>query len=81
MNAGKSILDSCLKTARPTIGDIAKLAGVSIATVSHVVNNTGAVGEATRQKVRLLIEGLGYEPNIHARSLASERNRKTKLAT
>jgi LacI family transcriptional regulator len=55
------------------------LAGVSIATVSHVGNDTGAVGDATRQRIRLLVKSVGYEPNIHAQKLAGERGRKAKL--
>ncbi|MCI0390596.1 MAG: LacI family transcriptional regulator [Acidobacteria bacterium] len=57
------------------IKDVASLAGVSIATVSHVVNNTRFVSEETRQKVLAAIESLNYTPNVHARSLASGRSR------
>jgi len=55
MNTPKCNFDNSVNAARPTIQDVAKLAGVSIATVSHVINNKGAVGEVTRQKIRLLI--------------------------
>ena len=58
-----------------TINDVAKLAGVSNATVSHVINNTRFVSEETRQKVQAAIDTCGYRPNAHARSLASGRSR------
>ena len=51
--------------------DVAALAGVSTATVSHVINKTRLVGEETKQKVLAAIESMGYTPNIHARNLAS----------
>ena len=52
-----------------TISDIAKLAGVSVATVSRVLNNKGYVKEETRQKIENLIQENGYRPNAVARSL------------
>jgi LacI family transcriptional regulator len=53
------------------IKDVAKLAGVSTATVSHVINNTRFVREETRQRVQDAIDRVNYTPNAHARSLAS----------
>jgi LacI family transcriptional regulator len=61
------------------IKDVANLAGVSTATVSHVINNTRFVGEETKQKVEAAIETLNYTPNVHARSLASGRSRTLGL--
>ena len=55
------------------IKDVAHLAGVSTATVSHVINNTRFVREETRRKVLDAIERCDYSPNLHARSLASGR--------
>lgn len=52
-----------------TISDIAKLAGVSVATVSRVINNKGYVKEETRKKIETLIQESGYRPNAVARSL------------
>ena len=52
-----------------TIRDVAQLAGVSTATVSHVLNNTRAVSEITRERVVAAMEELGYQPNAVARSL------------
>ena len=56
------------------IRDIARLAGVSVATVSRVLNHPQMVREETRRRVLEVIDRLGYEPNIVARSL---RTRKT----
>lgn len=58
-----------------TINDIASRAGVSLATVSRVINNSGYVGSDTRKKVLRAIEQLNYTPNSIARSLSkSETN-------
>jgi LacI family transcriptional regulator len=50
-----------------SIKDVARLAGVSVATVSHVINDTRFVTDATRDKVRAAIRDLHYSPNILAR--------------
>lgn len=55
-----------------SIKDVAKLAGVSPATVSRVVNGNYDVTEKTRRKVTSAIEQLKYTPNVVARSLKSE---------
>ncbi len=55
----------------PTIRDVAKRAGVSAITVSRVVNNSGYVGQETRERVEAAIAELGYVPNTLARSLRS----------
>ena len=54
-----------------TIRDVAKAAGVSTATVSNVLNNTGKVGRRTHHVVLSAVKRLGYFPNAHARHLAS----------
>ena len=46
-----------------TISDVAKLAGVSTATVSHTINNTRYVSNETKEKVYRAIEELGYTPD------------------
>ncbi len=51
------------------IYDISRRAGVSIATVSRVLNNSPHVSEATRKKVMAVIDGTGYVPNAFARGL------------
>ena len=53
-----------------TMADVARLAGVSTATVSHVLNKTRPVGPATVVAVQEAIRRTGYTPNSVARSLA-----------
>ncbi len=52
------------------IKDIAREAGVSTATVSHVINKTKYVTDETREKVQLAIKKFNYHPNAHAQMLA-----------
>ncbi len=59
--------------SRPTIDDVASLAGVSIKTVSRVVNREPNVRESTRAKVEAAIAQLKYRPNPSAQNLASHR--------
>lgn len=54
-----------------TIHDVAKRAGVSIKTVSRVINNEPSVKPDTRDKVTRAVEELNYQPNQSARNLAS----------
>ncbi|MCQ5386283.1 LacI family DNA-binding transcriptional regulator [Hungatella hathewayi] len=54
--------------AKITINDVAKHAGVSITTVSRVLNNRGYISDATREKVQASINELGFIPNELARS-------------
>jgi LacI family transcriptional regulator len=56
------------------IKDVAQLAGVSTATVSHVINGTRYVSDDIKQKVRAVIEERNYIPNLHARNLSSGRS-------
>ena len=56
-----------------TIYDIAKAAGVTAATVSHVLSGKKPVREATRKKVMKYVEELGYRPNLVARSLITQQ--------
>ena len=53
------------------IYDIAKEAGVSIATVSRVINNKGAVSDKTRTKIEAIMAKSEYQPSAIARGLAS----------
>ncbi|MFI9805363.1 LacI family DNA-binding transcriptional regulator [Streptomyces sp. NPDC052301] len=64
----------------PTMADVARSAGVSVATVSHVLNGTRPVSPHTRQAVRDAIDALGYTPNTLARSLVTSRTRSIGLA-
>jgi DNA-binding LacI/PurR family transcriptional regulator len=63
---------------RPTLRDVAALAGVSHQTVSRVVNNSEAVLPETRERVMEAVNKLGYLPNAIARSMA--RGRTSTLA-
>jgi LacI family transcriptional regulator len=59
---------------KPTINDVARLAGVSKKTVSRVINHSPLLNEETRERVQKVIETLGYVPNPQARALALRRN-------
>ncbi|MGB6231256.1 MAG: LacI family DNA-binding transcriptional regulator [Litorimonas sp.] len=59
---------------KTTITDVAKQAGVSMKTVSRVLNNEPNVAKATRERVREVAERLQYSPNLAARGLASSRS-------
>ena len=56
-----------------TIHDVARHAGVAVATVSRVMNNTGQVRAETRSRVLSAVDALGYRPNRNARGLARGR--------
>jgi LacI family transcriptional regulator len=58
---------------RVTIYDVAKEAGVSLATVSRVINGSTVVKEPTRERVQEAIEKLGYKPNAIAQGLALQK--------
>jgi LacI family transcriptional regulator len=60
--------------AKPTINDVARLAGVSKKTVSRVINRSPLLNGETRAKVEAVIADLGYVPNSQARALALRRN-------
>jgi LacI family transcriptional regulator len=64
----------------PTMADVARSAGVSVATVSHVLNGTRPVLPHTRQAVLDAVDALGYTPNTLARSLVTARTRSIGLA-
>jgi LacI family transcriptional regulator len=58
-----------------TLDDIARLAGVSRATVSRVVNNLPNVSDKMRLRVQKIIDETGYQPNLAARSLVSRQTK------
>ena len=62
-----------IPSQQATIVDVANLAGVSIKTVSRVVNREPNVREATKDRVNDAIALLNYTPNEAARNLASRR--------
>lgn len=59
---------------RTTLGDLAKLAGVSKMTVSRALHNGALVSEATRETIQALARKHGYRPNLIARNLRLQRN-------
>lgn len=65
---------------RPKLKDVAQRAGVSVKTVSNVVNGYVHVSERTRSLVQHAIDELGYRPNLTARSLRSGRSGVVALA-
>jgi LacI family transcriptional regulator len=64
---------------RATIIDVAREAGVSTTTVSHVLNGTRSVAEPTKQRVLAAVERLSYEVNSLAQSLKSDRSQTIGL--
>jgi DNA-binding LacI/PurR family transcriptional regulator len=66
---------------RPTIRDVAAIAGVSHQTVSRVINEQANVNAATRERVLAAIRELGYVPNPSAQSLSSNRVHTLGLVT
>lgn len=65
------------RRARPTINDVARHAGVSTGTVSHVLNGSRDVSAERRERVAQAVQALGYVPNLLAQSL--RRNRATMI--
>lgn len=61
------------KHGRVTIGDVAEQAGVSVATVSKVINDRYGVAENTSARVRAVIDDLGYHASLVGQSLRSRR--------
>lgn len=55
-----------------TLKDVAREAGLSVGTVSRVLNNRGYISEETRENVRMAMEKLNYQPNEVARSLSKQ---------
>jgi len=56
----------------PTLKDVAEKAGVTVTTVSRVLNNRGYIGAATRDKVYRVMKELDYQPNELARALSKK---------
>src|SRR5215218_5876887 len=57
----------------PTLRDVAVLAGVSTATVSHVINETRRTTRETRERVEFAVRQLGFVPNAAGRALAMRK--------
>ena len=62
-----------------SIKDVAAVAGVSVATVSRVLNDHPSVSAAARARVLAAVEALGYRPNAVARSLRTDQTRTLGL--
>jgi DNA-binding LacI/PurR family transcriptional regulator len=67
--------------SKPSIIHIAQEAGVAPSTVSRVLNNHPDVSPETYQKVKAVIDRLGFLPNAAARSLASKRSHTLAMVT
>jgi len=63
-----------------TIADVAREAGVSVSTVSHVVNGTRRVAPATATAVQAVIDAIGFRPNVLARSLKTASTQSVGIA-
>lgn len=72
--AGRKWVESNKSGRKPTIQDVADLAGVSKKTVSRVINDSPLVNEATRKSIQALIRDIGYRPDPQARGLAFRRS-------
>jgi DNA-binding LacI/PurR family transcriptional regulator len=70
---------SGVRRRRPTIYDVARLAGVSTATVSRALNGTAPIADGTRAAIERAIEQLGYRPNPIARSLVTRSTQTIAL--
>ncbi|MBP6409272.1 MAG: LacI family DNA-binding transcriptional regulator, partial [Fusobacteriaceae bacterium] len=57
-----------------TIKDVAERAGVTVTTVSRILNNRGSISENTRKKVYAIMEELNYQPNELARALFRKKS-------
>jgi len=66
---------------RVTIHDVAAAAGVSISTASKALNDTGRVGDETRERVKRVSGEIGFRPNALARGLLSKRSFTIGLLT
>ena len=66
--------------ALATITEVAREAGVSVSTVSHVVNGTRRVAPATARAVQAVIDSIGYSPNALARALKTASTRSVGIA-
>lgn len=58
---------------RPTLKEVARAAGVSVASASYAINGTGSVGEQTREHILAVAAQLGYRPNLSAKAMKTGR--------
>lgn len=66
--------DTPSDSGKPTINDIARIAGVSKKTVSRVINRSALLSSDTRERIEQIIKETGFVPNPQARALALRRN-------
>ena len=64
---------------RINISEIARIAGVSKATVSYVINDVGRVSETTKAKVKKIMEELDYIPSVNARALSKGQTKLIRV--
>ena len=74
-------MDFTPETRKPTVRDVARLAGVSVGTVSNVLNDLGNVSAVRGAQVRAAIAQLGFVPNSVAQSLRRSESRVIGLCT
>ncbi|WP_167577433.1 LacI family DNA-binding transcriptional regulator [Ammoniphilus sp. YIM 78166] len=80
MNLTVNVQEGVMEVKRRlTINDIAARAGVSRQTISRVMNNKGDVSEATRNQVLRIIQELGYQPSLQARSMITRQTNTIAL--
>jgi len=70
---------SHMNVDRVTLADVADVAGVSIMSVSRVVNNKPGVGDETRKRILSLVKEMGYVPNSLARGLVTQETKAVGL--
>ena len=70
-----------VKAERIRIYDVARVAGVSVATASKALNDTGRMTEETRKRVKQTAAALGFRPNAMARALTQQRSFTIGLLT
>lgn len=63
-----------MKNKKPTLKDVAKKAGVSVSTVSYVINNNPSISTAVRKKVQRVVENIGYIPNSNAQNMRTGKS-------
>ena len=68
-----------LDAQKVTIKDIAKAAGVSVSTVSRALNSTGRINSSSQERIREIVDEMGYKPNMAAQSLKTQRTRNIFL--
>lgn len=68
-----------MREKQTTIRDVAREAGVSVATVSRYLNNNGYISQKAEMKIREVMERLNYHPNEIARGLAKKKTRTIAL--